>query len=193
MSKFINAEVIFFTKIANLTEIPPRAFGSSQVNKLKVLNFMYSFTKINSYAFSSLDNLREIKFFKNKFEAIAENAFSFDHASNKSLSLEFFSRDTNDFGFNEKSLVNINRPTKLTLDIPELPESGCYLEERIYLPFLLDNPKNTIEVCFNSDANGGRPGGDFNCSDVRNLWFKNNNDLVQRITYCNDGSDQVHC
>ena len=145
----------------------PAAFA--QMNKLKVVSFS-NFTKINSYAFSSLNNLEIIFFHKKKFETIEENAFTFHHVSNKSLTIIFQAEDTNDFGFNEKSLININRPTKLMLQIFGLPKSGCYLDERIYLPFLLDNPKNTIEICYNTHSIT-LPWAVTNSSDARNLWF----------------------
>ena len=142
-------------------------FKSTDLNKLKFLIFETSFTKINSYPFSSLNNLEKITFSRNSFETIAKNAFSFHHALNKTLTLEFIqgSEARYDFCFNEKSLVNINRPTNLILFNAYRPESKRYLEERIYLPFLLDNSKNTIGICFH-DAS---PPGYFKCSDPHNL------------------------
>ena len=178
LSKFIDAEEISLIFNENITEIPTNAFsnGSSQMNKLKVLNFIYTFNKINSYGFSSLDNLEEVNFINNNFENIAENAFTFDHAPNKSLTLKFHPEETNSFGFNEKSLISINRPTKLILVNLGTAESGYYLEERIYLPFLLDNPKNTIKICVKTAL-----GGDgFNFNDSRNIWLTTN-DLAQRV------------
>ena len=142
-------------------------FKSTDLNKLEFSIFETSFTKINSYAFSSLNNLEKINFSRNRFETIAKNAFSFHHALNKTFTLEFIqgSEARYDFGFNEKSLVNINRPTNLILFNTYRPESKRYFEERIYLPFLLENPRNTIGICF-YDAS---PPGYFNCSDPRNL------------------------
>ena len=116
-------------------------------------------------------------------ETIAENAFTFDHASNKSLFLKFRTEDTSDFGLNEKSLLNINRPTRLFLETFDQSESGCNLNETIYLPFLLDNPNNTIEVCFRKIFSTS--GCKFNCSDPANLWFQDNDNLSQRVKYCN--------
>ena len=176
----------------NVQDIPPRELRSSVMNKLKFLKIGPSFTKINSYAFASLDNLEVLYFYMNKFETIPENAFTFDHASNKSFVLRFdFKNDTNGFLISEKSLLNINRPTELYLDSKEIPESEKYLEERIYLPFLLDNPKNTVKTCFN--GTNISPGDGLNCSDPRNHWFTNNNDLVQRVTFCDENLNNLSC
>ena len=90
--------------------------------------------------------------------------------------------NTNDYGFNEKSLLNINRPTKLILKVDYIHSSDRYLDERIYLPFLLDNPKNTIEFCFNTHPTDLSP--PLKCNDPLNLWYKNNNDLAQRVSDC---------
>ena len=173
--------------------IPPRSHPSERMSKLKVLNFFYTFTKIHSYAFSSLNNLEKLYFHENKFETIVENAFTFDHASNKPLTIKFLAENINDLGFNEKSLLNINRPTKLILDTVGFPKSGCYLEERIYLPFLLDNPQNTVTIVFNPYTNTCLPGFGSNLSDARNLWFKNQTDLAKRVTYCNGSSENFNC
>ena len=151
---------------------------------LESLKFTHSFTKINSFTFSSLDNLEKIDFSKNKIETISENAFSFDLASNKSLILKFITKDTNDFGLNEKSFLNINRPTKLILETFAQSESGCHLNETIYLPFLLDNPNNTIDICFGKLFDSS-VGCIFNCSDLGNLWLYSNNENTQRVQHCN--------
>ena len=167
----------------NVLDIPPSA---PNLSKLKYLKIESSFTKVNSYAFSSLDNLVEISFKRNSFETIAENAFSFDHASNKSLKLKFY-KNYNVNSFNEKSLLNINRPTKLNLENFVFSDNERYLEEEIFLPFLLENPINTIYVCSFMSTYPLRRGP--NGSDQRNHWFMNNTDLEQKVSYCSEHYD----
>ena len=193
ISRIINDEDYDFNH--NNTIIDTNKPRSPMSSKLKFLIFDTSFTKINSYAFSTLDNLEKITLNDNRFDTIAENAFTFQHASNKSLILEF--TQTNearyDFGFNEKSLANTNRPTKLiliNLYRHYRPESQRYLDERIYLPFLLSNPHNTVNTCFHYETIFE---SFYNCSDLRHNWFTNNNDLVHRVKHCNIDFEYVSC
>ena len=64
--------------------------------------------------------------------------------------------------FNEKSLVNIRRPTKLWL---RLNSETKLLEQKLFLPFLLDNQKNSIDLF----------GAGIDCNDCRNYWLTKQN------------------
>ena len=171
---------------ATTIDIPSREKFPSN---LYVLRIDCKFIKINSYAFSSLNSLRYLIFDGNYFESIPENAFTFDNVSDETLDLIFYFRNHIN-GLNEKSLLNINRPTTLNLTVHNQPKSERYLDESVYLPFLLDNPKNTIKICFIDNA---YPPLLFNCDNPRNFWFQYNKDLVQRVKYCERGILYASC
>ena len=173
LRKFTNVLRIILDNNTKITEIPSNAFSSAPMNKLMSLSFKDTFIKIGSNAFSSINYLRLIDFVQARFETIPENAFAFNSPSNLSLSLDFaFSTPVNETGINEKSLLNIKRPTRLWLN-----NRFCctdYLNQTVFEPFLLDHPNNTIEMWFK----------DFDCNDVRNTWFRNRQ-FVSRVTHSN--------
>ena len=171
LNKFTNLKIAEIIGNKKVTEIPSNAFTS--LNKLWFLRFEDSFTKIGSYAFSKLKNLREIWLKNDYFDEISEHILAFDNPSNISLSIKFVfnSSHINGSGLNEKSLLNTNRPTELRFSNIFLAEDEQYLDERVFQPFLMDNPRNTIDVEFR----------DFDCNNVRNSWIKNNNQINERV------------
>ena len=176
LSKFINIEDISLNGKDQINEIASNAFRYNPMNKLLTLRLIWSFTKIESNAFSTLNNLTQIRLVANHFESISENAFAFNTPSDVPFLLTFGIKNSTIYlGLSEKSLLNIKRPTNLLLEDFDYSISKKHLEERIFLPFLLDHPNNTIQNFF----------GDFDCDDYRNSWFKNNPILGLRVTHVN--------
>ena len=185
-NQFKNIESISM-KDVNITEIPSNAFNGQKIH-LKVLTFQScSIKKIVSGAFFKLKNLESLQFLYtclSVYTSVPENAFSFDEKSEKPFELTFDDYfDSNTNIFNEKSLVNIKRPTKLVLRMkPEIQ----YLDERVFLPFLSDNVflpflrsngRNKIMV---SDCSWKNELA-INCSDCRNKWLLSNYELYKRV------------
>ena len=163
-NQFKNIESIS-VKDMNITAIPSNAFNGQLIH-LKVLTFQTcTLKKIGSGAFSRLKNLESLQFLYTCFESVPENAFSFDKKSEKPFELTF--DDYFDFNpniFNEKSLLNIKRPTKLWLRMkPEIQ----YLNERVFLTFLSDNVNNFIVI--------------IDCSDCRNYWLRREPNRSSRV------------
>ena len=85
--------------------------------------------------------------------------------------------------FSEKSLINIKRPTNIRFGVFNYPKQVTYLDEKVFLPFLLDNESNTIEL---KDAK-------FDCNDCRNYWLKKHPKLVPRLlnTKCSNEKNNI--
>ena len=56
-----------------------------------------------------------------------------------------------------------------------------YLDEKAFLPFLLDNSKNIIEMGY----------AEFDCDDCRNYWIIKHIDLIKRLPgiICSDNTN----
>ena len=123
-SRFKALEILAI-KDVNITEILSNAFrplNGHQKNLFTISIQSCPIKKIGSGAFSPLKNLISLNFYEVGFESISENAFAFDEPSDTPFELIFDNyNDFNTTVFNEKSLVNIRRPTKLLLRMkPEI-------------------------------------------------------------------------
>ena len=170
LSSFVNIQFMYLNGIG-VNEIPSNAFEpiNGYQDNLKTLTFGDPFTRIGKYAFSNLRNLTHLSLFGYYLEKIEDHAFEFKEYSDRKFELEL--RSSLNFSiFNEKTFVNIRRPTELRL---LSVDNAKYLEEKVFLPFLLDNVKNTINLV-NVKV--------FDCNDFRNYWLKRNLIVDQRVT-----------
>ena len=184
LAKFVKIEKISLSNV-NITEIPSKAFKplNGYQNNLRELYFTgKSFTKLGSKAFSQINNLKILSFEQVTFQQIPDKAFSFESGSNFTLILSFAANERiNSSVFAENSLIDIKRPTKLILGSPRYPHKITYLDEKVFLPFLLDKSLNSIDLL----------GESFDCSDCRNYWIKKNSTISSQITHlnCSNGKD----
>ena len=158
----------------NITEIPSNAFN--ELDHLDVVHFGgESIKKLGANVFSQLSRVAQL-WFEQVNLTIPDNAFHFTNKSDKHLMLCF--RDspgiTNSL-FTEKSLLNINRPTTVRFASGMLSSNPStqmtFLNEKVFLPFLLENNWNTIEL----------NGVDFDCNDCRNYWLKKNPKALSKV------------
>ena len=180
MNKFVSVESITL-KLDNIKAIPTNAFKSKYGNQdhLTELNFTGTFEKIGSHAFNNLDNLRVIRFEQVEFNKIPAKAFEMKY-KNESLVIDFSkSPKITSSAFEVDSSTGINRPTKLILGEQTQPKHITYLTEKVFLPFLLDNEKNTIDLNKHQ----------FDCTDCRNIWLRNNSKHIPRVLnmHCSNG------
>ena len=159
----------------NITEIPSNAFKpiNGYQKNLKRLLFGDSFKRIGTSPFFNLDNLDDLVF-NTDLESIPENAFSFKNKSDLHLDISFVFSHINSSVFKERALFNIRRPTTIHFNA-----AVTYLDEKVFLPFLMDNENNTIKQNYES----------FDCNDCRNYWLKKQPKLVSRVIYerCSNG------
>ena len=167
LSNFVNIEFILLSDIG-LNEIPSKAFRpiNGYQKSLKILRLYQDISKIGSNAFSNLKNLTELTLSIENLISIPDYAFEFEENSDQLFKINFVF-NSNFSAFNEKTLLNIRRPTELELT------NVNYLEEKVFLPFLLDNEKNTIK---STDVEV------FDCNDCRNYWLRKNQNVNKRVT-----------
>ena len=107
-----------------------------------------SIKKLGNNAFSVL-NLKYLAITETSIDFIPENAFEFNNGSDMWLQIDlkenFLLYNT---GFAVNSLTRFNRRTTIVLSDNRIPLKG-YLDEKIFLPFLLSNTKNKIELTLN--------------------------------------------
>ena len=170
LSSFVNIESIYLSDIG-FTEIPSKAFRPliGYQNNLKNLTFFQEITKIGSHAFFDLKNLSKLSILTRDLISIPDYAFEFEEFSDQLFLIQFV-YNSNFSAFNEKTLLNIRRPTQLEL---YNTNNAYYLEEKVFLPFLLDNEKNTIKL---TEVEV------FDCNDCRNYWIKNISYVNKRVT-----------
>ena len=101
--------------------------------------------------------------------SISDYAFEFQEYSHQILTIQLLG-SSNFSAFNRRTLLNIRRPTHLE----NIHGLITYLEEKVFLPFLLDNKQNTI-TCRES------PREMFDCNDCRNYWIKKNQNISNRV------------
>ena len=174
LSSFLNVQTIFISDFG-INEIPSNAFEliNGHQKYLTHLSFYQKLTKIGSNAFSKLPSLKSLSFYLTNFQTIPAYAFQFDEHAATPFQLGFY-LSLNISAFNEKSLLFIGRPTRFYL---EDVQGVTYLDEKVFLPFLLDNQNNTIEVNW---ANSKQ--SIFDCSDCRNYWIKKNQNITERVS-----------
>ena len=141
LSSFPKMDSIYLEDIG-FKEIPSKAFRpiNGYQNKLRILYIMEDITKIGNHSFSSLKNLSFLELNIGKLVSFPDYAFEFEEYSDQPFNLVFILA-TNFSPFNEKTLLNIRRPTKIVF---AYMYNAYFLEEKVFLPFFLDNPKNTI-------------------------------------------------
>ena len=137
LSSFKNIEVMEVFR-NGFHEIPSKAFLpiNGYQEKLKNLSLGQDFTKMGNKAFSNLKNLAHLSFESARFKSLPDYAFEFEEHSNQTFHLLFWMDLNISSAFNEKTLLNIRRPT--TLYLRDL-DSVQYLPEKVFLPFLLEN------------------------------------------------------
>ena len=177
LNTLTNIELIYI-RDNNIEEIPSKAF-----NSLKHLNELYfggkAIEKIGSNAFKPLSSLTRITFYDTSIAYLPEDVFAFDTTSDNELIIDFqFNRLINSSSFDTKSLMNIKRPTYLKFYNRVEEKMFKYVDEKVFLLFLMTNELNTIELL-------GEP---FDCNDCRNYWLKKQNLLNRmRNTKCSNG------
>ena len=78
-----------------------------------------------------------------EFKTIQDNAFAFKYQSQTELTILFMDElGMNSSVFSEKSLLDIKRPTNLNFGTTSM----SVFTEKVFLPFLLENVKNTIHM-----------------------------------------------
>ena len=158
-----------------LVEIPSRAFRpiNGYQNDLIEIALESSLSKIGSNAFFNLKYLRYLSLDIENLVSISDYAFEIEEYSDRIFKLTLY-YNQNFSAFNEKTLLNMRRQTELRLTY----EKTAYLEEKVFLPFLLDNKENTIEITA-IDV--------FDCNESRNYWLKTNQYLHRRVNVqCSD-------
>ena len=174
LSSFMNIESITLSDIG-FNEIPSNAFRPliGYQKYLRELEITQTFTKIGSHSFSNLKNLTQLTLDIKDLHSIPDYAFVFEEYSDQLFRIDFY-QSSNFSAFNGKTLLNIRRPTEL-----KIFGESTYLEEKVFLPFLLDNEKNAIQLPF-FEA--------FDCNDCRNYWLKKNQTIRKRIyVICQNG------
>ena len=170
LSNFGNIEFIKLSDIG-FNEILSNAFRpiNGYQKYLRNLTLNLDVTKIGSHAFSNLKNLTQLTLSIGNLISISDYAFEFEKDSDIHFSIEL-DHNSNFSAFNDKTLLNIRRPTQLDL----LHNNNThYLDEKVFLPFLLDNEKNTIKL---TEVEV------FDCNDCRNYWLKKNQNITKRVT-----------
>ena len=168
LSKFIRAKLILL-RHNNKTEIPSNAFRNivgkqEQLNKLEFGGS--SFKRLGNNAFSVL-NLEYLTITVTSIDIIPENAFEFNVSDRRLLINLANNYLLDNTGFAVNSLTRFNRPTIIDLRNKRFP----YLDEKIFLPFLLSNTENMIELRLNS----------LNCIDFRNYWILTRSELINQL------------
>ena len=176
VSKFTLLEFIYISG-NNITEIPSNAFQNivGEQDQLKEIRLAgESFRELGNNTFSKLKNLKNLKIIGTSIEFIPENAFEFNEDSEQQLRIYLLgNKYLNSSGFSEKSLTKFKRPTTLTLTYFYVCESTYfkYLDQKIFEPFLLSNPKNTIDLNY----------GSLDCSNCKNKWLQKAGTLLNQI------------
>ena len=169
VSKFINAEYMVLSWL-NISEVPAHAFKpiNGLQDKLKYLEIRGpSFTKIDDNAFYSLNNLTELRIWDTKNQLISKNVFAFERKSDEVLTI----RLTNctfmkNFNFEQDAFLNLKRPANLIIN----GNGNPYLEEKVFLPFLLADERNVLTTDQLLD-----------CNDCRNVWLKKYKAIHNRV------------
>ena len=181
LSKFINLESVSLDN-NNIKEIPSNAFQIiiGYQDNLKEINISgSSFMTIGVSAFENLHNLERITFSMVDLDKISNNAFRMT-SSDKPMVIDFsLSPQINSSVFEVNTLAGIQRPTRLIFGSPDQLSHMTYLDEKVFLPFLLGNMKNTIELNLQM----------FDCNDCRNNWIGKHQALLPRFQnlICSNG------
>ena len=176
LSSFVNIEFIYLNE-KGLNEIPSKAFQpiNGYQERLKHL-FLGYFVEIGKIAFSNLKNLVWLTFSQAEFDSMPDYTFEFEEHSNDTFHLRFLNKLNISAAFNQKTLLNIRRPTKLNFhDLDNIK----FLDQDVFLPFLLDDERNTIDVSVSIWKNESE---EFDCNDCRNYWIIKNQNLTKRVT-----------
>ena len=188
-TKFVKLEHLTFVNIGSL-KLQSFAFQPliTYQDNLKNLNFENEKIEIENFAFYNLPNLEKIRITSNEVKQLKKDTFTMK-PSRKYLTLDLsdpmFVPKINNTNFQVGSLTGIDRPTRLILATSTKRNVLTYLNEKIFLPFLLDNSKNIIELV----------GEGLDCQDCRNIWIKNNPALLKKILNfsCADGKRIMDC
>ena len=188
LSKFVKAERIEIRN-SGIQKIPSNAFepiiGPPRLfqDRLDMLNFWesYALTELEPFAFQHLTNLRFLMFNGARLTKIPDNAFAFEKPSNYTLTIDVsYNQGLDTNAFTEKSLLNIKRPTEIRLGRfgGSVRKQFTFLNEKAFLPFLKENPKNRVDLEMEA----------FDCNDCRNYWIKKH-DLLGQLsrTQCSNG------
>ena len=161
LSELVNVKQVDFAEGNNLTEVPSYAFKpvNSYQNELWQVSFQGSLERISTRSFFFLNALRVVSFLHTKLEHIPAHAFELERNSSTRLQIDL-SQNANLTGdsFHKDAFIGINRPTTVILD-----ERVTFLSEDVFLPYLNENPSNSIMHVNHKTVN---------CSDVRNAWLK---------------------
>jgi hypothetical protein len=180
LSSMINLEKVelYYTSI---TAIPSHAFQpvNGIQNNLTFVNFFSSLIEeTGNNSFYHLNNLEYLSFFVNNLRSISKTAFNFKNNSNKKMRLHLEENNLNDTSFEIGSLINLKRPTEISLGFnPSL----TYLDQDIFQPFLDSNIGNKLLIQYTH----------FNCDDCRSYWLRNNHKYSNRtdLTLCSNGKN----
>ena len=100
--------------------------------------------------------------------------------SNNSLTIYLFDNRLNGSSFTVNTFLTNQRPTRLSLDIGNKAHI-TYLDEKVFLPFLMANSQNTINLRHHN----------IDCEDCRNYWLIENPGLLSNINnlLCSDNHE----
>jgi hypothetical protein len=161
--------------IETIDKIPENAFKNKQINLTEIeLDYWKdgtghgSIKTIGNNAFFHLQNLQFLSFGYQSIDFIPKNAFDFELASNKTLSIDLRDNNLNDTSFESGVFANTKRPLQIYLRNNKL----TYLDEKIF-GLYLENDKNNLIYLDTKQI----------VCDCRMLWlFKNKEEFVNRVT-----------
>lgn len=186
VKKFTNI-VVLSLDFNNITEIPSNAL--SQHNLLEDVTLRGpSIRKIGDKPFQYLRILNTLEMTQTNIDYIPENAFYFINKNNGNLVFIFNDNNRIDSrSFAENSLINFKRNVNFYYLSKTKEKDLQYLDERVFLPFLLSNSGSLLNVL----------GHRFDCNDCRSFWLVKNPTLKHRVNYfvCSDNktfSDKSH-
>ncbi len=183
LSTLKNIEAIFCQGL-NLPVIPPHAIQPAAGFMTNLIDISFISSKIailGINAFYDLTNLEVIDLSKNNLQTIPANAFQFKSPATKNLEIDLNGMiSLIGTGFQVGSLLNIKRPTLLSLTGDT---KITYLDEKVFKPFLDSNPGNTIKLIPDSGLIVS-----FDCDDCKNFWIKKDPKIHSRtdLTKCSN-------
>jgi hypothetical protein len=135
-----------------IDKIPENAFKNKQIN-LTYIYFDYSkdekshgsIKTVGNNAFFHLNNLQHLDFGYQSIDFIPKNAFDFELASDKKLTIYLHENNLNDTSFESGIFANSKRPLYILLKNNKL----TYLDEKIFGLYLKSDKNNEINCDLN--------------------------------------------
>ena len=185
--KFKNIDVLSLD-FNNITEIPSNALAHHDLLEDVTLRGP-SIKKIGDNPFQYLTILNTLEITQTNIDYIPENAFNFKNKNDGQL--VFIFNDNNLINSSSFAVNSLNHFQKRAVDFYYLSKTKTkdlqYLEEKVFLPFLLSNNRSLISLV----------GLRFDCTDCRSYWLVKNPLMKHRVNdfVCTDGktfADKTH-